>query len=74
MPCCHDFGGVAAARLSGWIDRRWPSTSRRALDLERRGYDVWTQAIPPEITPKHRLLGGSPARPASLKTAPAAVV
>jgi hypothetical protein len=29
--------------------------------LREQGYRIWTQAIPPEITPKNRLLIGSPA-------------
>jgi hypothetical protein len=32
----------------------------RALHLESRGYRVWTQHIPEDITPKNRLLIGVP--------------
>jgi hypothetical protein len=32
----------------------------RAVRLEARGYRVWTDAIPREITPKNRLLLGAP--------------
>ena len=39
---------------------------RRAQRLEDRGYRVWTQAIPAEITPKNRLLLGSPTARASI--------
>jgi hypothetical protein len=63
LPCCHEFAVGAGSRLDGWIDPALAIDVRRALDLERRGYAVWTQTIPPAITPKHRLLGGSPGRP-----------
>jgi hypothetical protein len=33
---------------------------RRAWRLEQRGYQVWTQTIPAEVTPKNRLLLGRP--------------
>ena len=32
----------------------------RAMRLTERGYRIWTQAIPAEITPKNRLLLGAP--------------
>jgi hypothetical protein len=32
----------------------------RALRLRQAGYHVWTQTIPPAITPKNRLLIGGP--------------
>jgi len=32
----------------------------RALALQARGYRIWTQRIPAEITPKNRLLMGAP--------------
>jgi hypothetical protein len=31
------------------------------MRLEQRGYRVWTQTIPADITPKNRLLIGEPA-------------
>ena len=73
MPCCHDFAAAPPA-LTGWIDRALAIDIARAQALERRGYTVWTQAIPPAITPKHRLLGGSLAQPPRTKTAAASVV
>jgi hypothetical protein len=30
------------------------------MRLEQRGYRVWTQTIPADITPKNRLLIGEP--------------
>jgi hypothetical protein len=56
LPCCHDGHTPAARILSGWLDGALALDTWRAFDLQARGYDVWTQAIPAEITPKHRLL------------------
>jgi hypothetical protein len=36
----------------------------RAVRLERQGYRIWTQSIPASVTPKNRLLLGSPIAPA----------
>ena len=52
LPCCHEFAVGAGSRLDGWIDPALAIDVRRALDLERRGYAVWTQTIPPAITPE----------------------
>ena len=60
MPCCHDVRRTRRRRSPAGSTGRWPSTSPGRWRLERRGYTVWTQAIPPEITPKHRLLCGPP--------------
>jgi hypothetical protein len=61
MPCCHDLESGRHAPLDGWMDAALAIDARRALTLERRGYSVWTAAIPAAITPKHRLLMGAPA-------------
>jgi len=60
LPCCHDVERCDAGPLPGWMD--WPLAidAMRAVRLEREGYRVWTHAIPAEITPKNRLLLGSP--------------
>jgi hypothetical protein len=42
------------------MDRSLAVDVMRAVRLERRGYRVWTQAIPAAITPKNRLLLGEP--------------
>jgi len=60
LPCCHD-ADAAPALLEGWMDRALAMDVGRAQRLERAGYDVWTQTIPPDITPKNRLLMGQPA-------------
>lgn len=60
LPCCHDFAVNDSGPLSGWIDRSLAVDVMRALRLEQRGYQVWTQTIPAAITPKNRLLVGEP--------------
>lgn len=61
LPCCHDLVVNDAGSLTGWVDAPLAIDIRRAHRLEERGYDVRTQAIPAEITPKNRLLLGAPA-------------
>jgi hypothetical protein len=60
LPCCHDFEVCNAGALAGWVDRALAIDIMRAVRLEQQGYRVWTQAIPPGITPKNRLLLGEP--------------
>jgi len=61
LPCCHDYVVSDSGGLSGWIDRALAIDIMRAVRLEERGYRIWTQSIPAEITPKNRLLIGAPA-------------
>lgn len=70
LPCCHDVrelrtaASIAAREsraLTGWLDGPMAIDVARATRLRQRGYRVWTQMIPPEITPKNRLLLGRPA-------------
>jgi methyltransferase family protein len=60
LPCCHDRAVSDAGVLTGWVDPALAIDIRRAQRLEQRGYDVRTQTIPAEITPKNRLLMGAP--------------
>jgi len=60
LPCCHDLEACDSGGLEGWLDPALAIDAVRAIRLRARGYRVWTQAIPPEITPKHRLLLGAP--------------
>ena len=69
LPCCHDDQTCDAGPLGGWMDLALAVDSLRAVRLADRGYDVWTQEIPPEITPKHRLLVGRPRRQSAGVTA-----
>jgi hypothetical protein len=60
LPCCHDLASCDAGALSGWVDGPVAIDIVRAMRLEQQGYRIWTQSIPAEITPKNRLLLGSP--------------
>jgi hypothetical protein len=60
LPCCHDLIINDSGPLAGWVDGPLAVDVMRAVRLEQRGYRVRTQTIPPEITPKNRLLLGEP--------------
>ena len=60
LPCCHDLKRNDAGELSGWLDGALAIDVIRAVRLKERGYKVWTQTIPAEITPKNRLLLARP--------------
>jgi hypothetical protein len=60
LPCCHNLATGDAGGLSGWVDGPVALDIVRAMRLTERGYRIWTQAIPAEITPKNRLLLGAP--------------
>ena len=63
LPCCHHLTAAAnnhGRELSAWIDGALAIDIGRALRLQQKGYQIWTQAIPVEITPKNRLLLGEP--------------
>jgi hypothetical protein len=63
LPCCHDVQSCDAGPLAGWMDAALAIDTLRAVRLEHQGYRVWTQRIPPDVTPKNRLLIGVPAEP-----------
>ena len=58
LPCCHDVEACDTGGLTGWVDAPLAIDLKRAARLEQRGYQVWTQTIPADITPKNRLLMG----------------
>ncbi len=60
MPCCHDLDTGDTGGLAGWIDGAAAIDIVRAMRLKSHGYRIWTQSIPPGITPKNRLLMGAP--------------
>lgn len=60
LPCCHDYAECDAGPLTGWLDGALAIDAMRAMRLASRGYRVTTQIIPRAITPKNRLLIGSP--------------
>ena len=59
LPCCHDVRLFAGGRLNTWLEPSLAIDVARAASLEADGYRVWTQTIPPDITPKNRLLLGA---------------
>jgi hypothetical protein len=61
LPCCHDVDVCDAGALSGWMDDALAIDVVRARRLAGQGYQIWTQRIPQDITPKNRLLIGAPA-------------
>jgi len=60
LPCCHDARTSDTGSLGGWLDSALAIDVVRATRLEGQGYRVWTQQIPPDVTPKNRLLLAAP--------------
>ena len=60
LPCCHDLAVCNRGELDGWLDGPLAIDVMRAVRLKDQGYQVWTRSIPVEITPKNRLLLGTP--------------
>lgn len=61
LPCCHDLSGADLGGLQGWLDGPLAMDVARAARLRTQGYEVHTQLIPADITPKNRLLIAEPA-------------
>ncbi|RQW77822.1 MAG: methyltransferase domain-containing protein, partial [Geobacter sp.] len=60
LPCCHDLTGEDLAGLQGWLAGPLAMDVVRATRLRWKGYRVYTQEIPKDITPKNRLLLAEP--------------
>lgn len=60
LPCCHDDETCDMGALRGWVDAPLAIDVTRVFRLEARGYEVFTQRLPENITPKNRLLFGAP--------------
>lgn len=60
LPCCHDLKTCSEGSLSSWMDPDLAVDAVRAVQLQSRGYSVYTSTIPHTITPKNRLLMGEP--------------
>jgi hypothetical protein len=60
LPCCHDLALGETGSLTGWVDGALATDIVRATRLTLQGYQIWTQTIPRNITPKNRLLLGQP--------------
>ncbi len=63
LPCCHNPAVSDTGALTGWLDEAMAIDVVRAHRLADRGYRVWTQQIPGDITSKNRLLIGAPLDP-----------
>jgi hypothetical protein len=68
LPCCQAKGKCDSGGLLGWVDSALAVDVTRAHRLRLAGYDVITQKIPENITPKNRLLMGI-VRPQSQESA-----
>jgi SAM-dependent methyltransferase len=60
LPCCHNLDESDQGSLRGWLDGPMAVDVTRANRLKNHGYRIFTQTIPQEITPKHRLLMAEP--------------
>jgi hypothetical protein len=60
LPCCHDAKTCDTGGLDGWMDAALAIDATRAARLAGAGYQVRTQTISSEITPKNRLLLAGP--------------
>jgi hypothetical protein len=60
LPCCHDLRSGDDGGLLGWLDGPLAVDVTRGALLHSRGYKVYTQTIPGDITPKNRLLLAEP--------------
>jgi len=68
LPCCHAEGRSDLGGLKGWVDGALAIDVTRAARLRAHGYQIYTQTIPEEITPKNRLLLGAPSATGSSTT------
>ena len=60
LPCCQSTGKCDLGGLAGRLEPALAIDVTRAAKLRAAGYSVHTQVIPPEITPKNRLLLAAP--------------
>jgi hypothetical protein len=74
LPCCHRKHEADTGGLLGWVDFSLAIDLRRAERLRQADFDVFTQAIAEEITPKNRLLIGVPRAPRDVHDTNNAVV
>jgi len=58
LPCCHNLKESSTDGLEGWMDKTLAVDTARAMSLRSKGYQIVTQIIPDDITPKNRLLMG----------------
>lgn len=58
LSCCHNLKESSTGGLEGWMDKTLAVDTVRAVTLKSKGYQIVTQKIPDDITPKNRLLMG----------------
>lgn len=67
LPCCHNVRQSSTGGLEGWMERTLAVDTVRAFALKSKGYDIVTQKVPGDITPKNRLLMGAYLNPDSAR-------
>lgn len=60
LPCCHSHATLDSGGLEGWMPVDVAIDSTRAASLRAGNYDVFTTTISADITPKNRMLLGTP--------------
>ena len=60
LPCCHNLKTCPTGNLYNWMESTLAVDAVRAINLQSRGYQIFTAKIPDSITPKNRLLLGHP--------------
>jgi hypothetical protein len=60
LPCCQEKATCDSGSLQGWMDPALAIDATRVATLRARGFAVYTQTIPSEITAKNRLLLAEP--------------
>ena len=60
LPCCHHLHRSDTAGLDAWMEGGLAVDAVRVLRLREEGYAVKCQSIPADVTPKNRLILGTP--------------
>lgn len=60
LPCCHSKARLDPQGLLGWLEHDVAVDTLRALRLRDAGWSIHTATVPADITPKNRLLLGTP--------------
>lgn len=63
LPCCHSEAKQDAGGLTGWLPHDLAVDTLRAARLRAGDFKVHTTTVDPQITPKNRLLIGTPTEP-----------
>jgi len=60
LPCCQSASACDPGDLLGWLPIDLAVDATRVAVLRQAGFKVWTSKLPPEVTPKNRLLLARP--------------